>query len=148
MEDEPSNKNWKRFHAQRDVWLVIVNSKPKLPARAKAAATALYFHFNYLEFKKSGRLLAYPSLERFARFAGMDRKTVTEGVEDLEAAALLEIERRYRSGRRHDNHWYIAKAEVAESDWGRLRGLIGEKSPKCWGDGWTGLLDYFLNKNI
>ena len=78
-----------------DAWLVAA-ARARLSG-SEAGVTMLFHHFAQLTnsveaFRRSGRLIAFPSVERLAKELGLGRRTAQRAVRKLEQVGLIEIE--------------------------------------------------------
>jgi hypothetical protein len=97
----------KDYLAARDDWLKCVLGDRNLSGRAKIAAGAIYFFFNYEGFAKDGGLWAWPSLRTLDKATGQSKNTVIAAIEELETAGYLKAHHRYDpKERRYKSHLY------------------------------------------
>src|SRR5262249_30994759 len=98
------------FIAAGKAWLKTTLTHPLLTDANKKFGTAIYLHFNFNHYERTGELKAWPGWDTLTTF-GLSRTTINESAGRLEHFQLLDVRRgRYdRAARRREGNEYFAR---------------------------------------
>jgi hypothetical protein len=105
-----SDKRDKRTFAKisKD-WLRGALAEPSIKGHApRTFFTAIYLHFNYEHYERTGELIAWPSWETLMAKFGLSDGSIREGIAEGERCGFLEVQRGRRNGHRRDVNVYHA----------------------------------------
>src|SRR5262249_36141065 len=84
----------------REAWLKTTLAHPMLTDANKTVGSAIFLHFNYDHFDKTGELIAWPSWQTLMAATALGKTAIYDAINQFERFRLLEVEHgRYD----HDN---------------------------------------------
>src|SRR5262249_8448985 len=81
------------FSVAREAWLKTTLAHPMLTDGNKTVGSAIFLHFNYEHFDKTGELIAWPSWQTLMTETALGKTAIHESIAQLEQFRLLEVER-------------------------------------------------------
>jgi hypothetical protein len=80
------------FAAAAKAWLRITTAHRRLTAGEARLCSALYQHFNFEHYEKTGELIAWPSWKTLMAWSALSKTTIFNAIVKLERLRLLEVE--------------------------------------------------------